>query len=500
MRTVADYDFIRRLVIEHGMSVREVARQYQFGRRTIRNALRWDGSEEVCKYQRQAAPPRPKTGEYVEFIDSCLVADQSAPKKQRHTAHRIWERLREEKHADAAESTIRQLVAQRRAALALRPAQVFLMLMFLAGDLAQVDWGEAQAIIGGVKRKIYIFCMRLGYSTASFVMAFTSMRMECFLAGHVAAFTYFGGVSRHVVYDNLSSAVKKILRGHGRELNPRFQQLVAYYLFQPDFATPAAGWENGLVENLVGYSRRNYLVPEPQVSSLSDLNEQLRARTLSAREKQAADRSGTVGVLWDQELERFLPLPKTPFRPTTSRTVHVDKFSVIRYQQVRYSVPSRYAERRLRLEVFHDHLEVYDRTTLVVRHDIVGKDQSPVLRLEHYLDVLQRKPGAVRHARVVAELGPVVTAYRDAFLQVQPDAYAEFVRILLLVRTHPLAMVLQAIGLAAERRVYSVAGVAEILRHCRDGVPQEATALPTGPKVHQPEPSLFDDLVKVATR
>lgn len=493
---MADYQFIRKLHVDHGMSIREIARQYHYARRTIRAALAWDGSDSVGKYVRQEPPVRPKTGEYVAIIDGWLVADQQVHRKQRHTAKRMWERLRDEHGVDVAESTVRRLVAQRRAVIAPAAKQVFLMLAFGPGDVAQVDWGEAQVWLGGELTKVYLFCMRLGYSTAPFVMAFASMRMECFLEGHVEALAYYGGVARHLVYDNLASAVKKILRGRERDLNSRFQQLAAYYLFEPEFANPAAGWEKGLVEGLVGFARRNYLVPVPRVSSLAELNAQLRAKTLALRAHTAAARGGrTIGDLWDEEVRHFLPLPRTAFRASTTHGVRVDKFSVFRHQQVLYSVPSRYTECRLRLEAFHDRLEVYDGTKLVASHAIVSKAESPVLLLEHYLDVLVRKPGAVRHARVVAQLDPVATAYRDAFLKAQPQAYSEFVRVLLLVRTYPWPLVLSAMALATERRVYSAAGVDEIVRECRGNAVGRTAVLPHGPRVQQPDPARFDELV-----
>ncbi len=493
---MADYDFIRRLVLEHRLSVREVARSYHYSRRTIRAALAWDGSDNVGKYERRKPPSRPKTGEYVGIVDEWLAADQQVHRKQRHTAKRIWERLRDEYAVDVAECTVRRLVAQRRAVIAPLAPQVYLMLAFGPGDLAQVDWGEAQVWIDGVLTKVYLFCMRLGYSTAAFVMAFASMRMECFLEGHVRALEYFGGVPRHLLYDNLSSAVKKILRGRQRELTSRFQQLAAYYLFEPEFANPAAGWEKGLVEGLVGFARRNYLVPVPRVSSLGELNARLRAQTLALRAQVAAERGGrTVGDLWDEEVGHFLSLQRTAFRASTTHAVRVDKFSVFRHQQVAYSVPSRYAERRLRLEAFHDRLEIYDGAKLVACHAIVPRAKSPVLRLEHYLDVLERKPGAVRHARVVAQLDPVATAYRDAFLKAQPQAYSEFVRVLLLVRTHPWLLVLSAMALATERRVYSAAGVEQIVHECQGSAVTGTIALPRGPRVQQPDPARFDELV-----
>ncbi|EQD43521.1 transposase, partial [mine drainage metagenome] len=166
MKTVADYQFIRKLHVDHGMSIREIARQYHYSRRTIRAALAWDGSDNVGKYERRKPAVRPKTGEYVGIIDEWLEADQGVHRKQRHTAKRIWERLRDEYGVDVTESTVRRLVAQRREVIAPLVRQVYLMLAFGPGDLAQVDWGEAQVWIDGVLTKVYLFCMRLGYSTA----------------------------------------------------------------------------------------------------------------------------------------------------------------------------------------------------------------------------------------------------------------------------------------------------------------------------------------------
>ncbi len=323
---MADYEFIRRLHVEHGLSIREISRQYHHSRRTIRDALAWDGSGAAFKYERRKPAVRPKTGCYVTIIDTWLIADQKEHPKQRHTAKRIWERLRDEYGADVAEPTVRRLVAQRRMEVAPKPRQVFLMLTFQPGDLAQVDWGEAWVWVDGIRTKVYLFCMRLGYSTAPFVMAFPSMRIECFLAGLVLAFAYFGGVPRHIIFDNLSSAVKRILRGHRRELTSRFQQLVAYYLFQPEFANPAAGWEKGLVEGLVGYARRNFLVPGPKVASLTELNDYLQSKTLAQREHRAAERGErTVGELWREEAAHFqtegCPLPRSGAGPCSLRTL-----------------------------------------------------------------------------------------------------------------------------------------------------------------------------------
>jgi transposase len=499
VKTVVDIQVIRRLYELEGWSERRIARELHLSRRTVHKYLNREEETEEPAYKRKGPPLAVKMGVYQETVDEWLVEDASAPEKQRHTAHRIWTRLQEEEAATGlSESTVRHFVARRRRALALSAPKVFLHLEFLPGDVAQVDWGEANVIIGGQTVKAWMFCMRLGCSTASFVALYPHGRMEAFLDGHIRAFQFFGGVTRHIIYDNLKSAVIRILHGRGRKLNQRFETLAAHYLFEPIFANVAAGWEKGLVENLVGSSRRNYLVPVPQADSLEAINRDLVRRLLAERAHVANERGGTtVGELWDAERAEFIPLPLRSFRPSTSWAVHVSHQATVRHQKVQYSVPAALVGLNLRLEAFYDHVEIYDGASRVARHALGVPGQPPVLELDHYLDVLLRKPGGVRNARVVNELGKSVTAYREAFLKVRPDAFSAFVQILFLSRRYTHAAVLAGITKARTERVYDVERVEALIAAtlAEPLAPAGESAVAQGPAVQQPSLAAYDRLM-----
>jgi len=330
-------------------------------------------------------------------------------------------------------------------------------------------------------------------------MLFPNERLECFLEGHVRALEFLRGVPRRIVYDNLKAAVHRILHGRQRELNPSFQQLQAHYLFAADFANPAAGWEKGLVEGLVGYARRNFFVPVPEARSLDELNQHLRERLLAQREVVATGREGrTIGELWDEERRHFLALPPAPYRSCTSRPVVVSRQALVRHQKVAYSVPAALAGKTLRLDAFHDHIEVWDTGRQVAHHPLGTPDGPPILALEHYLDVLAHKPGGVRNARVVYALGEEVRAYRDAFLRAQPNGYRALVDILLLTRRYTTDAVLAGICQALAERIYDVAQVEQLIARALGQTPPDperpVEAL-QGPEVAQRDLRDYDDLL-----
>jgi hypothetical protein len=390
-------------------------------------------------------------------------------------------------------------VRQRRQVVAPKPPAVFLHLEFLPGQLGQVDWGEATVILNDVPTKVQLFAMRLGYSTRPFVRLYPNARMECFLDGHNRAFAFFGDRLAHqLVYDNLSSAVQRVLNRRGRVLNPTFQAFVTHCLFDPVFANVASGWEKGLVEQLVGYARRNYLVPVPRVRSLEEANDELLRRLDADLDRIVPERAGrSVRQLFDEERQGMLLVPPSVFPACTRHTVHVSHQSTVRHLQVQYSVPARLVGRKdLQLRVFPERVEVYDRERCVANHPLGQRGHPPVLDLDHYLDVLVHKPGGVRHARVVNQLGEQVRLYRDAFLKLHPDAYGTFVQILLLSRRYTLQAVVAGIARAHAERVYDVARVESLIAHGTTGA--VTLAARTGPSVRQPALDQYDGLVAAA--
>jgi len=300
MRSVAQIQTIRHLYDQEGWAVRRIARELKISRQLVRKALDRTVSTEEPHYTRHKQVAHPKMDPYQAQIDAWIQQDEGAPRKQRHTAHRIWERLRDELGAKVEESTVRRYVAERRRALAPR-IRAFVHLVFSPGEAAQVDWGDVTVRIGGRLVKAHMFCMRLGFPAAPFVMVSPTQRLECFVEAQIRALDFFGGIPRRVIYDNLRSAVLKVLH-RSRKLNSRFEMLVTHYGFRADFANPEAGWEKGLVEDLVGWARRSFFVPIPQASSFEELNEQILDKILKHRDHRPTGRGGkTLGELWDEE-------------------------------------------------------------------------------------------------------------------------------------------------------------------------------------------------------
>ena len=261
MIDVESWEQIRRAYYLEQKSIREIERETGHAWRTLKRIIE---SGEPSKYVLNEGRDAPKLGPYREEISELLKQNQHLPVKQRYTSSRIYQLLRE-KGFTGSESTVRHYVGQVRKAQ--RKPAVFLPLTFDPGQDAQVDWGEAQVILAGEQVTAQLFVMRLCYSRRTFVMAFPSQKQEAFFQGHVEAFHHFGGVPRRLTYDNLTTAVQKILQGKERQEQERFLTLRGTYLFDSHFCTPGAGHEKGGVEHGIGFVRRQYLVPLPEVSS-----------------------------------------------------------------------------------------------------------------------------------------------------------------------------------------------------------------------------------------
>ena len=266
------YEQIRR-EYEHGAgTIRAVARKLGVHRREVRKAL----ASAVPAERKIPERERPRLAAAIPFIDGILESDRQAPRKQRHTAHRIFTRLRRERpEAEVAESTVRRYVRERKAAMGLLGREIFVPQSYAWGGEGQVDWYEGWAEFDGERRKTYQFCMRSMASGGAFHRAYPHANQQAFLEAHELAFAYFGGVFRVLRYDNLRSAVKKILRGHQREETVRFLAFRSHWRFAAEFCTPGEGHEKGGIEGEGGYFRRNHLVPVPRVADLDALNAML---------------------------------------------------------------------------------------------------------------------------------------------------------------------------------------------------------------------------------
>jgi transposase len=263
MLTVNHFEIIRRKVLLDGHSQRDVARELGHSRKTVAKAMEHPSPPGYTMGKARASPVMDR---YRAMIEQWMESDKTAPPKQRHTAQRMFERLRDEQEFSGDAGTVRRFVARLKAQ---QSQEAFMPLVFGAGEEAQVDWGEAKVIENGTQRTVQLFCMRLSHSKASFVHPYERATMEAFLDGHVRAFEFFDGVPRRLAYDNLKSAVTHVGRGRERQLNERFMQLRSFYLFDTRFCNVESGNEKGDVENLVKRSQRTYLTPVPEVSSIA---------------------------------------------------------------------------------------------------------------------------------------------------------------------------------------------------------------------------------------
>src|SRR5664279_1249711 len=324
---------------EHGAgTIRAVARKLGVHRREVRKAL---GSA-VPVERKVSERERPKLAAAIPFIDAILEADRKAPRKQRHTAHRIWMRLRRERpEAEVAESTVRQYVRARKAAMGLLGHEIFVPQSYQFGGEAQVDWYEGWVEFDGETRKTYVFCLRSMASGGAFHRAYPHANQQAFLEAHELAFAYFGGVFRILRYDNLKSAVKKILRGHQREETARFIGFRSHWGFASEFCTPGEGHEKGGVEGEGGQFRRNYLVPVPSVQHLEALDQLLLAGSRQDEQRWIGDRSQSVGAGMTLEREHLRALAEEGFDLASLHFPQINASGCVKVLTNFYSAPLR---------------------------------------------------------------------------------------------------------------------------------------------------------------
>ncbi len=324
-----------------------------------------------------------------------LAADRKAPRKQRHTAHRIWERIQHElPECEIGERTVRQYVHQRKIALGMLVREICVPQSYSWGVEGQVDWYEAYADLAGERVKLQVFAMRSMASGAAFHCAYLHATQQAFLEAHELAFSYFGGVFRKLRYDNLTSAVKKILRGHRREETARFVAFRSHWRFEAEFCTPAEPHEKGGIEGEAGYFRRNHWVPVPEAADIAECNRQLIAACQHDERRLIGQRPQTVGAGLAIERDHLLPGASEGFDLAQTSFPTVNGLGCAKVLTNTYSVPLP-AGAQVQAKAYASTIELWHDGRCVARHERCYQRQQQILDLEHYLDVLYRKPGAL---------------------------------------------------------------------------------------------------------
>jgi transposase len=336
--------------------------------------------------------PRKKTKlwSFIPIIDRILEDDTKAPKKQRHTAKRIFDRLKDEYSYDGGYTIVKDYVRDKK----VRLREVFVPLVQRPGT-AQIDFGQAKAVIGGSFVNVYIFCMALPFSDAIFAKAYPTEGFEAVADGHVSAYDFFKGVPQEHLYDNPSTLIKAVFTDGERGYTDNFLNLRSHYVFESRFCNVGRPNEKGVVENLVKYTRSNFLVPVPRFSSFDALNKSLLKKCYDRLSQKSAGKEMSIGALLKEERSAFLQLPPVPFDACKKELRRVNSLSLVRYKNSNYSVPVEYAYREVTVKAYVFHLDICVKDEVIASHQRSYLSGDSAFDPLHYLPVLQRKPGAL---------------------------------------------------------------------------------------------------------
>jgi transposase len=377
-----------------GLSQRQAALQFGISRDTVKKML----SHSVPPgYRRRRPPKRPKLDPFSSIIDRILDEDRSVPRKQRHTAKRIFERLRDEHGFDGGQTIVKDYVRERRR----RRQEMFVPLSHAPGH-AQADFGEAEVVIAGVRQRAHFFAMDLPHSDACFVVAYPAATTEAWLDGHNRAFAFFGGVPLSILYDNDSCLVARILPDGTREPTRAFSGLQSHYLFEAGHGRPGKGNEKGKVEGLVGYVRRNFMVPIPSFADWAAFNAHLEEQCRKRQREVLRGHRETIGERLARDCGKLSSLPPAPFEACDKHATQVTSLSLVRYRRNDYSVPVAYGYRDVWVRGYVDEVVIGCGAEIIARHPRSYDREDLVFDPLHYLALLERKIGALDQAAPLA--------------------------------------------------------------------------------------------------
>ncbi|MCH8150579.1 MAG: IS21 family transposase, partial [Planctomycetes bacterium] len=498
MLKVEDYGKIRR-AHRDGMSIREIARTFCHSRRKIREVLRQ--AEPQPYTLSQPRPRRVLTDSHQQWIDEVLVADDEAPRKQRHTAAQMFRRLRDQQQYLGGYDQVRRYVAAQRG----HRRETFLPLSYDPGQRAESDFGHIYVDFPEGRQQVPILLVTWAYSNATFAIALPSEKTEAILHGTVEAFAFFHSVPRELWWDNPKTVAKTILRGRQRELNPRWQALASHYNFEPLFCLPARGNEKPHVENRVKLLERQWATPVPRVKDRTELNLFLRRCCEQDGERTIAGQSETIGERFRHDQQNALPLPEYPFEAAVSEVRKVDKYQTVTWEKNYYSVPRRHAFQTVTVKAYVDRLEVVRDGQIIAQHERCYGQGEQILDPLHYLAMLGRKPAYLDHTDVYRDwrLPTMFRQLREHFEARHgrlPGA-RHYIRVLQLLAVHPLERIKRSIGACYRDGVVTAERITQRAEHLAslDATrPQEPSpSLRSLPAVNVPRPDLshFDSLL-----
>jgi transposase len=411
-------------------------------------------------------------------VRAWLTNDQTRPRKQRHTAVRIWERLTLEHNFTGSRRAVSDLVHSIRREMT--APEIFVPIDHPPGAEYQIDWGQVTIELNAEATRVMIFCARSAYSKATFVHAYLRDDMISFLDAHVWLFEQLGGVPKTLAYDNLSSAVTAVGKGQQRGLTARFKEMRSHYLYETRFCNVARGNEKGHVENSVKRAERTYFTPVPQVTSITSLNDNLRHAYTKDLTRLCSHANRTYGELLEEERRLFRPLPVQPFSASVSRPQKSDRQSTVLHEGARYSVPMQYACLNVVVRAFLERVEVISKHHTIASHSRVEPGQWS-LELEHYLLLLERKPGLLDSGipfKTTAWSDAEQFMRRELEYRMGESGTRQFLNMVLLVKEHPWQLVRNAIERCVKARAFNEQAVRLELQQLTNDSPTHPLSVP----------------------
>jgi transposase len=489
------YEFVRTAHRVYGKNISELSRMTGHSRNTIKKAIRG----EPWGYRERQHQSFPALGSYLQIIDNWLKQDKEEPKKQRHTARRVYNRLVDEHGYEGGESTVRRYVRQAKVDLGVQAPQAFVPCDPEAGYEAEVDWGTAVAIINGDRVRLKFFCMRSKYSGKHFVRLYPCERQQAFFDAHIRAFHFFNGVFPVLIYDNLTTAVQKVLRGKNRIEHESYSKFKAYHSFESRFCTPASGNEKGGVEGLVGFARRNYMVPVPEASSLVELNEKMLEQCVVYGNHKMDGRERKVDELYEKEKEHLLCLPRAVFSNVQTYDGRADKYATVIVDKNRYSVPTRHAGFKMKVLLGVDQVEIFCGGKKLAIHGRLYGNNKWCLNPDHYLELIQQRPMSFNSARPIRqwrEMWPepfhlLLKSFCSA--QGETEGIKDFISVLMLYREYQAGEVEVAVAQALKNNIRTSEGVRHVLIYTNEPGPCIAP-LANWPSISPPDVRVYGQL------
>lgn len=410
--TMILFSKIRRMYFRDKLSINEIARRTSLSRNTVKKWLRMPNGTEPA-YQRRVLPT--KLTPFEDQLKQALIADSYRPKRERRTALKLLEELQKVGYEGGYTQLTDYIRAWRQDVSSAAGKHAFVPLKFRWGEAFQFDWSEESLVVGGVYRRLQVAHTKLCASRAFLLVAYPSQSHEMLFDAHRRAFQAFGGVPLRGIYDNMKTAVDKVQKGKNRVVNTRFAAMTAYYLFDPDFCNVASGWEKGIVEKNVQDSRHRLWLDASQqcFASFADLNAWLEARCRALwSELSWPERQGmTLQEALELERPELMPLPGV-FDGYIEFIARVSSTCLVTVKRNRYSVPCRFANRRISVRLYPEQLELYADDAWIASHvRLLDRDQVSY-DWQHYLPLLERKPGALRNGAPFVEMPKPLASLR----------------------------------------------------------------------------------------